>query len=153
MSFDDDIRKFAKKIDERLEDVTKALLFQLNDYVIMQTPIDTGRARGSWTGSITSPVFTQGLDKSGRMTVAAANSVASRAMGKVYYLANGAPHIATLELGGYPKNPQRGTYLKRSRSYEILSTGGYSRQAPQGMARIGVKTAKQALEKLVRSYK
>lgn len=129
MSFAKDIEKFSKKVDARLEDTVRATLFQLNDYVIMQTPVKTGRARGSWVASITSPIFIDsGSDKDGGPTKGRAKGAVSQAMGKVYYLANGVPYIGRLEFGS-------------------------SIQAPQGMARIGVKTAKQALEKLVRSYK
>jgi len=57
---------------------------------------------------------------------------------KSMYLFNNSPYVNVVEYGGYPKLVKRGTYLKKSKRYEIRSSKGFSKQSPHGMFRLGV---------------
>lgn len=50
------------------------------------------------------------------------------------FLFNNSPQARVIEYGGYPNPVKKGTYRK-GRGYEKRSSGGFSRQAPQGMVR------------------
>ena len=58
---------------------------------------------------------------------------------KSLYLFNNSPYVNAVEYGGYPKNVKRGTWLKKSKRYEIRSSKGFSKQAPHGMFRLGAQ--------------
>lgn len=146
MSLYSDIVKFSKKAQEEQEDIIITALFQANDGIIGRTPVDKGRARGSWVPSIGSPsAAIGGKDKSGSSTKRKADSIARKSVGSVYFLTNNLPYIGVLEYGGYPVPVEKGTWVKKSQKYEILSQGGYSKQAPQGMLRVTVKEVSQKL--------
>lgn len=136
MSFARDIALHAKHVDVALEEMARAVLFKANDLIIGRTPTDTGRARGGWIASLGNAATGEGHlgDPTGR-----ANSVAGRAVGKVYYLANNVKYIGVLEYGGFP-NPSKGSKTQ----------GGYSELAPKGMLRISVQEIKKEIAKQVR---
>lgn len=138
MGFSQDIAAFAKKTKQSKERTAVAVLFKLNELVVMRTPVRTGRARGGTVASVdTLPTGTGGPDKSGGKTLSRLNGVAAMAVGHVYYLANNVRYIAVLEYGGYLVEESEKTI------------GGYSRQAPQGMFRISI----QELQEFIRGYK
>jgi hypothetical protein len=56
-------------------------------------------------------------------------------LGKSLYFTNNAPAINILEYGGFPTPVKKGSYIKRSKSFEILSIRGFSKQAPNGWVR------------------
>ncbi|WP_152615640.1 hypothetical protein [Leisingera sp. ANG-M1] len=89
--------------------------------VIMNTPVDSGRARANWQvaiGSVPDGVLTL-EDKSGSATISAADaSAAGLKAGDVIYLANNLPYIQRLE-------------------------DGYSGQAPAGMVGLTVQQFQQ----------
>lgn len=145
MSFAKDLKAFAKKTGNRLDETAVATIFRLNELVVTRTPVRTGRARGSWIPSIGSVDVTAkgGTDKGGSATISRANSVATKALGNVYVLANNLDYIGVLEYGGYPDPPENGSWDKKSGKWVMLSEGGYSRQAPHGMLRISVQELKQ----------
>ncbi len=147
MSFYEDIRKWSEKTKKDQDKIVVAAIFQLNESVIFRTPVATGQARGGWVASIGSVGFSGGtFDKSGRGTYSKTNTIASKAPGNVYYLTNNVFHIRMLEYGGYPKTPIKGTWNKSKQKYEILSSGGFSRQAPQGMVRVSIIDFKNGLK-------
>ena len=51
---------------------------------------------------------------------------------KSLYMFNNSEYAGIAEKGGYPKNPKKGTYWRKSKRWEIRSRGGYSKQAPRG---------------------
>ena len=59
-------------------------------------------------------------------------------MGTSFSIINPSPYGPMLEFGGYPNPPQKGSYNYRTKTWEVLSIGGYSRQAPKGMVRVTI---------------
>jgi hypothetical protein len=53
-------------------------------------------------------------------------------LNKKLYLTNNGPGINSLEYGGFPNPVIKGSYIKKSKSYEKLSTGGWSNQIDPG---------------------
>jgi hypothetical protein len=65
----------------------------------------------------------------------ASGKIRSKLMnGGSLYLFNNSPQARVIEYGGYPNPVKKGTYRK-GRGYEKRSSGGFSRQAPQGIVR------------------
>ena len=56
--------------------------------------------------------------------------------GQKMVMFNNAPQVNAVEFGEYPNPVKKGTYLKRSKRYEVRSAGGFSKQAPKGMFRL-----------------
>ncbi len=50
-SFDNDIKKFAKKAGLEVDKVVRTITLHAWNGVTMKTPVDTGRARGNWNMS------------------------------------------------------------------------------------------------------
>lgn len=71
------------------------------------------------------------------------------ASNKSIFLFNNAKNIRVLEFGGFTKNPKLGTYNFRTKSYEIRSMRGYSKQAPIGMMRRNVNSMRNRLRKRI----
>ena len=141
MSFQTDIEKWAAKVRGGIKTVVKSVRLEVVKGVIMNTPVDTGRARGNWQASIGSPIagFTDKLDKSGQATITSGIAVASDNVESDFYIVNNLPYMRKLEYGGYPVPVKRGTYNKQTKAWEIRSEGGFSKQAPQGMVRVTVR--------------
>lgn len=104
--------------------------------IVKRTPVDTGRARANWNVSKgqVDPSTTE-------------NTQASVTLSKVpvaeesedYYISNNLSYIKTLEYGGYPNPPKRGSYDKKKKRWVKKSANGFSKQAPNGM--VGVTMA------------
>ena len=117
----------SKKANKNLKGVYLAGLGN----IIKETPVDEGRARNNWfltTGSPSSSTTT--LTGDGQEITLPKN-----VLGKKIYFTNNLPYIGTLEYGEYPDPVKKGSYNKRSKSFEILSIGGFSKQAPKGWVR------------------
>ena len=120
----------SKKTNDNLRGV---FLAGLTD-IVKQTPVDEGRARNNWfltTGSPSSSTTT--LTGDGQEITLPKN-----VLGKKLYFTNNLPYIGTLEYGEYPDPVKKGSYNKRSKSFEILSIGGFSKQAPKGWVRVAL---------------
>jgi hypothetical protein len=131
---DDWVKKAKGAIDANVRSITIALF----KGIILSTPVDTGRARGNWQTTIGAPASgtVEGADPSGAAAIGAVFANQGGA-GKITWLANNLPYIQVLEYGLYPNPPKLGTRVKGG-GYQILSVGGYSRQAPAGMVRVNM---------------
>ena len=69
--------------------------------------------------------------------------------GRSVFIFNNHPAINTIEYGGYPSPVKVGTRL-RGGGAEKRSSGGYSRQAPRGFIRVGVRRINARLRRLQR---
>jgi len=138
MSFQSDIDKWASKVRGGIKTVVKSVRFEVVKGVVMNTPVDTGRARANWQSSIGAPVagFTTSEDKSGQSAINAGVAVASDNIGESFYIVNNLPYIRKLEYGGYPNPPKSNTGK---------TIGGFSSQAPQGMVRVTVRNVEAAV--------
>lgn len=113
-NFELDIRRFVAKANGNTDLVIRKVALDLFKRVIMKTPVDSGRAKGSWTVAIGSiPADTIELeDKGGTATIArAAATVLGLKAGDIIYCVSSLAYIRRLEFG-------------------------YSKQAPAGMVRI-----------------
>ncbi|ABF63543.1 phage-related conserved hypothetical protein [Ruegeria sp. TM1040] len=126
MGFAEDIEAFASKTERKMDLAVRKIALELFSRVILQTPVDKGRARANWQVAIgTAPDGTLELeDKSGTATISAATATAAglRA-GDVIYLVNNLPYILRLE-------------------------DGYSGQAPAGMVGLAVQEFQRIAEQV-----
>lgn len=111
---------YQRKVEDRVQQVTRWVALEALRRVVMKTPVDTGRARGSWQVGV--GVRPDGVveiyDKDGGQTIA-----------------EGSREIAQVK-------PNEIIYIAANLAYiERLETG-WSRQAPQGM--VGVTVAELA---------
>ena len=115
---------------------------ELNNRVILKTPVDQGRLRANWQLSIKRPAVgqVQGTDKSGSLTAAKnITSLAQYQLGDLIFLVNNLPYARIVEFGLFGKPPGSANGPKTIK--------GYSSQTPQGMARISVREVVAGLKK------
>lgn len=128
MSFALDVAAFAAKAKKNPEIVIRQVSIKLFSAIILGSPVDTGRFRMNWQAAGRSPETgtVTGVDKTGTTSI---NKMASVIVGlKDWYeftLANNLPYANVIEYGGYPGDGPN-------------TTGGYSKQAPQGVVRVNV---------------
>ena len=115
--------------------------------IVMDTPTwfdhekHSGNTRYNWTAKLNSPSskYLKGTDKDGDKTL-------NRAAKKIHqwsqsnsanelHFTNNCPWIWWIEDGLYPNPPDRGSYNTQTKEWEKRSSGGYSKQAPQGMVK------------------
>ena len=121
MDFGDQIAAFAEKTERKMDLAFRKITLEMFSRVILNTPVDSGRARANWQvaiGSVPEGVL-ELEDKSGTATVSAASAAAADlGTGDVIYLVNNLPYIQKLE-------------------------NGYSGQAPAGMVGLTVQQFQQ----------
>lgn len=128
MSFEDDIKRFSAKTSKAHDEITRGTTIALFNAVIMDTAVDTGRARGNWQTSVGQPVTSQ-IERQGAegaMAEVATNTPAGA--GQETMLANNLPYIEKLE-------------------------NGWSDQSPQGMVRRNVDRFQRLLDEQARKNK
>lgn len=126
MSFEDQLRKIAKTVDERANAVVKKIVFDVGTSLVLKTPVGDpaywksppppgyvgGRARGNWQYSLNAPnVFNDSpIDKTGQTTISRiVGEIPADATGKVHYITNSVPYIEPLENGtGSPRQAPNG---------------------------------------------
>lgn len=109
MSFAVDIRKAAKAMEQSLEDVSYAIVQELFSSVVLDTPVDTGRARGNWQVSVGQGVYgtIDRLSKDGSVVLEDIGKVKVK-LGESYHLSNNLPYIQRLEYDGWSDQAQNG---------------------------------------------
>tara|TARA_R110001599_G_scaffold339851_1_gene559709 strand:- start:9868 stop:10260 length:393 start_codon:yes stop_codon:yes gene_type:complete len=123
MSFAEDLAKASVLVLQEADEDRKAITIKLFNSVILDTPVDTGRARGNWqcTQNSPAPGETDRQDRSGSL---AQNEVLevilSSQTDSAVYLTNNLPYAQKLEFG-------------------------YSGQAPEGMVRKNMARIQQIL--------
>lgn len=108
--------------------------------IVSLTPADKGRARNNWFLTVSSPSTrtTTSASIGGGGSLSQAAKLPKMVLGKKIYFTNNLPYIGVLEYGGYPNPVAKGSYIIESKDYQVLSANGYSKQAPNGMARISL---------------
>lgn len=104
-----DLKKFGAVAEEDARLIFRKIIIDLDTAVVLGTPVDTGRARGNWFASLTSPsnAATDTPDKSGSRALAGVNRTASEAqVGDIAWLTNNLPYILVLENGSSRQAPQ-----------------------------------------------
>lgn len=130
MSFAADVARFAKKANASVDTITRKVTLDLFRDVVMATPVDTGRLKGSWIASRDAPNLSKltYTDKDGNTTVARIAQQIGGA-GSVTYLVNSQPYSMRIEYDGW------------------------SGQAPAGMVRVSMARVQQHLRAAVRENK
>ncbi len=104
---------FAKRVKIAPQKVVKKVAFQLFRRIIEKTPVDTGRARASWTIAIGSPsadVQPEGEYRSDANSLAVKANAVLAGYGAdghlpVVWIANNLPYIGELENGSSQQAP------------------------------------------------
>jgi hypothetical protein len=120
-----DISKFAQKAGEQADKVVREVCLNLVNDIVLNTPVDTGRARANWFTSIGSPsnqtIEFEGGASGGGLAIGRAMPDISKATGNIFWISNNLPYIYRLEFEGW------------------------SKQAPRGMVRIAIDNMKRDL--------
>ena len=105
--------------------------------IVQGTPADSGRARNNWFLSVGAPSnkITTSSSVGGGGSLSQASKTPKDVLNNTIFFTNNLPYIGVLEYGGFPSPVENGSYIKRSKSFEILSINGFSKQAPNGWVR------------------
>lgn len=133
----DKVKKAMQETKVRMnENIRGVALYGLGK-MIEETPADKGIHRNNWFLSVGFPATLFGRDGngSGNGSYRSLQSMPKWILNKKVYFVNNGPAITTLEYGGFPSPVENGSYIKKSKSFQILSINGYSKQAPNGWVR------------------
>lgn len=121
MSFSKELYAANGKISARGKEIFQGVYIRLFSAVILDTPVDTGRARGNWQISTTAPATGEvyNNDRSGRSAIALVNSFKIK-NNRVVYLTNNLPYINRLEFDGHSKQAPAGMVRKNVTRFEKL---------------------------------
>jgi len=104
VSFSADIAAFANKAGESLDKTVRMVTLELFGSVIRSTPVDTGRARGNWQTTTSSPASGE-LDNRSESSALSELQQNAGGVGTVTYMANNLPYIKRLEEGWSTQSP------------------------------------------------
>ena len=137
-------------IKDRMNTNLKGVYLSGLGNVIAGTPADEGIHRNSWKLSVGVPsnATTTSKSKTGASSIRQLAKMPAVVLGKKIYFTNNAPAINILEYGGFPTPVKRGSYIKSSKSYEILSIRGFSKQAPSGWVRAALIAMRNKIRSL-----
>ena len=111
MSFTQQIERFGEHASREIQRVRRGVTIKLFSAVIMDTPVDIGRARANW--QLTEGQPAQGVvdatapSKTG-LSVDEAQQIAKTDGDTSLYLTNNLPYIVTLEFDGWSKKAPDG---------------------------------------------
>lgn len=131
---------------KQTEQIIKKTVFDLTSSIIQDTPVDSGRLRANWLVSFNTPIDAELKleDKEGDATIAKAKALINgNKIPLVYWIQNNLPYANVVEFGLYPNPVKLGSRTKQATKgspvkYQVLSVGGFSAKAPQGMVRINI---------------
>ena len=147
------LSKFDKETERDAALVVRETMKNMFGSIIEETPVGDfdpdheGVTKANWILSKGQPSKAQLNKRAPRRT---RSSLRFGSLGSVmrntWYLTNNMPWINKLEFGGYPKVVKQGTWNKRTKRFQIRSSGGFSKQAPKGMARRNTRKLSRVLE-------
>tara|TARA_R110000787_G_scaffold42303_2_gene103989 strand:+ start:3651 stop:4118 length:468 start_codon:yes stop_codon:yes gene_type:complete len=144
------ITDFQKEVEIDVSTIQRKIAMELLRGVVMNTPSDTGRARGNWQISTGAPITTTlgSKDKNGGGTVSKGQKKINEAKPYgIIWLTNNLSYISVLEFGEFiPTDPGPSKDKRKGRKGEILVRDGYSVQAPRGMVRLTLERITQSLK-------
>ncbi len=153
-------KAFRKKLRETKVNANNQLIgvyVQGLKNIVAPSPVhfkDGGEFKNGWFLSVGSPfTLKAGRDaaKSGNGSLASIETMPDWILNKKIYFTNNTAQALKIEYGGFPNPVKRGTNtseVKGSPTYQKLSAGGYSRQAPNGVVRIELKKMQARIKKL-----
>lgn len=147
MGFAANLNKLCERAGEKAALVVRRAALELQSQMIERTPVDTGRAKGSWQAGVGVVNTADGAaDKTGAAALGRSQTVLeSWKPGQTIYLTLSLPYAKVMEYGQYGNPPGSANGPK--------TVGGYSRQAPAGMVRLAVQSYGEAVSKAVASLK
>ena len=125
MSFEREVGLAVGKMSKSIVREAKDIVTFWYNSALELTPVDKGRLRGNWQPSEGSPL-TGTIERTGLSGPREAIKRTVRGLGN-YWLVNNLPYAPVAEYGRWSQGPY---------STEKTTSEGFSRQAPQGMARI-----------------
>lgn len=159
---DEIIKKKDKKFKTYAAAVFRDSLRETADVILKNTPVGdfepghAGTTKANWQ-------LTKGAPSGQQLNAKSPNRTAARLKiprsfkalfeGGNWFFSNALPWIDKLEFGGYVPTPKKGTYNKKTGSWEIRTTGGFSKQAPQGMFRLGASQWPKFIRKYAKKHK
>lgn len=135
-TFSTPLAELAEKLKLDLDTLVRKSTAQVFGAVTLKSPVDTGRFRANWNVSYAAVDTTVTSSTNQARADEEVLKAQTLPVGGVVYLANSLPYARTLEYGGYPNPPKKGSKKKGEDGYAIHVRGGYSFQAPQGMVRV-----------------
>lgn len=145
-----DPEKWAVTAMEKSEDAIRATAIKYFSAIVTSSPVDEGTFRANWYVTTTSPSSDRNdskTDKSGSSTISAmANFVSKSITWDSFIFTNNLPYSEVIEFGGYSSPVSKGTWNKKTKSYEERSLDGYSKLAPQGVVRVNAIRFNKLLE-------
>lgn len=105
----DAIRRFIDLSREKRNKVIFGTRMELYTRVINRTPVDTGRARGSWNVSIETPNFQKKKRISSiQSLISNAETMAAENITRDFLIASGLEYMPALEAGSSQQNDRKG---------------------------------------------
>jgi hypothetical protein len=134
-----DIDRIINKAKENGAAVARKVALELQAKVIEKSPVDTGMLRANWNVSLNlMDTAEYSSDMSGSTAIArGVGELFSFKVGDSIYITNNLPYVGKLEFGLYGDGEK--------------TSGGFSKQAPQGFVRITYKEVINDLDKIGRS--
>ncbi len=121
--FDRALKRFMKKVEMAPGTIAKRIALELFTSIVQMTPVDTGRARASWTIAVGEP--NRSIKPVGIYGDALAESVS----------------IAVSTLALYGRNPKErllSIWISNNLPYIVELEHGSSRKAPRGMVAVSL---------------
>lgn len=146
-----DINQFVKKTDFSLKRILVNYAFALYASIVKKTPVDTGRARANWNISVGN-ADTSITDKKMKNGLKYSENDISINGDDTIFISNNLPYIETLEYGGYPKSPKKGSWDKVKKQWIIKSENGFSKQAPEGMVGVTLANNENILKSVIKRF-
>lgn len=126
-NFSLDLEQFSKQLSTDLSNLTRKFALNLWGNITRRTPVDTGRARGSWFVTINTP-SEKVREKIAKGKVLPAPAIPTIKASTHFFITNNLPYIKRLEYG-------------------------YSKQAPYGMVRVSLAEMKAKMAAIIKSRK
>lgn len=136
-----DLSKYAEKKKKDIQTFRKQFAFSCFKSIVMNTPVDTGRARGNWQIGVNEDIKEEINRESpnGENIMSEPIKLNHCNGDDTIYISNNLPYITKLEYGGYSKNSKTGK-----------TVNGFSKQAPQGMVGKTLADRQSLMDKALR---
>lgn len=126
MSFASELKSFSDKALKNTDRVRRAAIVEILNGVVLNTPVDTGRARGNWQTTVNAPASG---DIAGVRSPGAVEAEARANMGELkdtVFITNNLPYIGKLNEGSSKQAPARFVESEVARVAANLRKNGIS---------------------------
>ena len=130
-SFTEDLKRFGAKTEKAIGMVVREIVLDLHRYVVMRSPVDTGRFRANNQISLNDIPSSSTLEFDKDSTATISNNEAV---------------VATFDLGDT-------VFIYNNVAYALSIEYGHSKQAPGGVFRISIQDILTHIDKYAREVK